>query len=210
MHAGFFLFLGIACICFIVGSVGGLYQIKLKRLLVYSMIYNNGYFLLLLATPSVFNLAILFYFLLIYLLNLLGLFICILALRSSITAKQLTSIYSLSNIFRINPLLAFSFIFLLFSLSGIPPLIGFFGKFYLLFFGFDTSLFFVLCLSLFTSIINVFYYMRLIKIIAFNKTKNIHFTEPLSFSLGCLLFLILFIALFALLVPSLFFNNFKV
>jgi len=174
------------------------------------MIYNNGYFLLLLSTPSVFNLVVLFYFLLIYLLNLLGLFICILALRSSITAKQLTSIYSLSNIFRVNPLLAFSFIFLLFSLSGIPPLIGFFGKFYLLFWGFDNSLIFVLCLSLFTSIINVFYYMRLIKVITFAKTKNIHFIEPISFILGCLLFLILFIALCALLIPSLFFNNFKV
>lgn len=174
------------------------------------MIYNNGYFLLLLSIPSISNLAVLFYFLLIYLLNLLGLFICILSLRSSITAKQLTSIYSLLNIFRINPLLAFSFIFLLFSLSGIPPLIGFFGKFYLLFWSFNNHLFFILCLSLLTSIINVFYYMRLIKITTFIKAKNITFLEPLSPTLSIILFFILFLIICSLLIPSLFFNNFKI
>lgn len=209
-HATSFFFLTISCVCFIVGSIGGVYQIKLKRLLVYSMIYNNGYFLLLLSIPSISNLAVLFYFLLIYLLNLLGLFICILSLRSSITAKQLTSIYSLLNIFRINPLLAFSFIFLLFSLSGIPPLIGFFGKFYLLFWSFNNHLFFILCLSLLTSIINVFYYMRLIKITTFIKAKNITFLEPLSPTLSIILFFILFLIICSLLIPSLFFNNFKI
>jgi NADH:ubiquinone oxidoreductase subunit 2 (subunit N) len=210
MYATSPFFLTIACVSFIVGAIGGLYQIKLKRLLVYSMIYNNGYFLLILAIPSLFNLMALFYFLVIYLLNLLGLFLCILALRSSITSKQLTSIYSLVNIFRVNPILAFSIIFLLFSLSGIPPLIGFFGKFYILFWSFNNLFFFVLCLSLFTSIINIFYYIRLIKIIAFIKTKNIIFIEPLSHTLGIILFIILFLISCILLIPSLFFNNFKI
>jgi proton-translocating NADH-quinone oxidoreductase chain N len=204
-----FLLLIISSTSFIIGALGGLYQIKLKRLLVYSMIYNNGYFLLILSIPSLFNIVTLFYFLFTYLLNLLGLFICILALRSAITGRQLTSIYSMLNLFRVNPLLAFSFMFLLFSLSGIPPLIGFFGKFYLLASSFNNMLTFVLCLSLFTNIINIFYYIRLIKIIIFLKVKNYIFFEPLSLILGIILFIILILLIFILIIPSLFFNNIK-
>lgn len=197
-------------ISFIIGSVGGIYQVKIKRLLVYSMIYNNGYFLLMLANPSLFNVITLCYFLLIYILNLLGLFICIIAVRSAVTNKQLTSIYSLSNLFRINPILALSFIFLLFSLSGIPPLVGFFSKFYLLYTGFSNNFIVIIFIGLFTSILNIFYYMKLIKIIAFSKIKNYIYFEPLSFILGTILFCVLFFLFFVLFIPSLFFDYLKI
>jgi NADH-quinone oxidoreductase subunit N len=203
-------FLIIAGLSFIIGSIGGLYQLKIRRLLVYSMIYNNGYFLLMLANPSLFNMTALCYFLVIYILNLLGLFICIIALRSAITGKQITSIYSLTNLLRINPLIAVSFIFLLFSLSGIPPLIGFFGKFYLLYTGFNNEFLFIICLGLFTSIINTFYYIKLIKIIAFTKNNSYIFFEPISFFLGIILFFILFALIFVLIIPSIFFDSFKI
>lgn len=115
----------------LIGSVGALYQVTIKRLLAYSAIANMGYILLGLCTAySVFQ-FITFYYLLIYLLISINFFSIILVIRRYPSRLKLRNLIDFVSISQSNFLLSALSALCLLSLAGIPPLAGFFGKFFI-------------------------------------------------------------------------------
>lgn len=126
------LFILTALLSIILGSVAAIYQIKLKRLLTYSMITNTGYIVLGLSIGDVSGIFVTLFYLISYIFIMLGLFSVFIILRTAtgdnILIKRLNQ---LINLVEINPFLSFSLFLLLFSIAGIPPLLGFYGKLFL-------------------------------------------------------------------------------
>jgi len=162
----------IALFSLILGSFTAFYQIKLKRLLVFSAIVNNSYFLLSLSTGTFFGLQAFLIYLFFYIILIFSLFNILLSLRKKNNFLLIKKIYELKFLFLINPLLALTFSFFLFSIAGIPPLIGFFGKFYVFYSVLDLSLFFISFIFIIFSIFSTFYYIRLINIMFFSLFNN--------------------------------------
>ena len=82
------------------------------------------------------------------------------------------NIKSFSGLNKKNPFLSFSLAILLFSISGLPPLAGFFGKLYILISAVENKLYFLAIIAILTTIISAFYYLKIIKTIFFDKPTN--------------------------------------
>jgi NADH-quinone oxidoreductase subunit N len=128
------LFLTSALLSIILGSIAAIYQVKLKRLLTYSMITNTGYLLLSFSFGDVSGIYVTVFYLISYILIMLGLFFCFICLRTRSGNFLIKRINMLANLIEINPYLAFSIFILLFSIAGVPPLLGFYSKFFLFLF----------------------------------------------------------------------------
>ena len=113
------------------------------------------------------------------------------------------NINDLSGLSKNHPMLAFGFLIILFSLAGIPPLAGFFAKFYIFLAVIEAKMFTLAIIGLLTTVISAFYYLRIIKIIYFDKPKK-PFDEIYSWSLKMPLICIKW-----LLMPALVFLCFK-
>lgn len=164
-----FYFSGILSI--IVGSLGALYQEKLKRIIAYSAINHIGFVLLGLSSGTFNGFFSSFLYLFIYSLISLNLFIIMFSLKNS-NGTIMNKLNNLIYLKKSNPTLAFSFAILLFSLAGIPPLMGFFNKlFILLSLSLTNNLYFLLIIVVFSSI-SSFYYIRMIKMLLFDFNKN--------------------------------------
>jgi len=100
----------------------------------------------------------------------LGLFSCLLMLRRN--NQYYEDIGDLSGLSKNHPLLSLSFLIILFSLAGIPPLAGFFAKFYIFKAVLEQSMYFLAIVGLLSTVIAAFYYLRIIKIIYFDKEKD--------------------------------------
>ena len=100
----------------------------------------------------------------------LGIFSCIFMMKSE--KKYCETIDDLSGISRNQPILALSFLILLFSLAGIPPLAGFFAKFYIFMAVIEAKMYTLAIIGLVTTVVSAFYYLRIIKIIYFDKPKK--------------------------------------
>tara|TARA_Y100000996_G_C22459983_1_gene617614 strand:+ start:67 stop:468 length:402 start_codon:yes stop_codon:yes gene_type:complete len=104
----------------------------------------------------------------------------------------------LSGLSKKHPILAFSFLIILFSLAGIPPLAGFFAKFYIFMSVIKQSMYFLAVIGLLSTVIAAFYYLRIIKIIYFDKEKekyetNHHFGLKITLALSTIFILVYFI-----------------
>ena len=100
----------------------------------------------------------------------LGFFCCIFMMkRENIFYEKINDLSGLS---KNHPLLALSFIILLFSLAGIPPLAGFFAKFYIFISVIEQSMYFLAIVGLVSTVISAFYYLKIIKIIYFDEAKE--------------------------------------
>ena len=100
----------------------------------------------------------------------LAFFACILMLRRD--NKYFENIEDLSGLSKNHPVLSFSFLIVLFSLAGIPPLAGFFAKFYIFTAVLEQSMYFLAITGLLSTVIAAYYYLRLIKIIYFDSEKE--------------------------------------
>ena len=125
------LFTLTALFSIVLGSVAAIYQIKLKRMLTYSMITNTGYLLLGLSLGDISGIYVTLFYLISYIFIMVGLFFCFLSLRERSSGLLAKRINIFSNLLEINPFLAFSIFILLFSIAGVPPLLGFYSKFFL-------------------------------------------------------------------------------
>ena len=188
------VFLSIASMVF--GAVAAIGQKNLKRLVAYSSISHVGYALAGLATGSNDGIQSSVIYITIYIIMNLGLFSCLLMMkRNNVYYEQIDDLSGLS---KNHPLLSLSLLVILFSLAGIPPLAGFFAKFYIFKSVLEQSMFFLAIVGLLSTVVAAFYYLRLIKIMYFDKEKD-KFDEDhslwLRFSLGAstLLILIYFI-----------------
>ncbi len=159
------VFLSIASM--VLGAVSAIGQNNIKRLIAYSSIGHIGYALAGLATGTNEGIQSTIMYLIIYLFMNLGFFCCIFMMkRENIFYEKINDLSGLS---KNHPLLALSFIILLFSLAGIPPLAGFFAKFYVFMAVIESKMYILAVIGLLTTVISAFYYLRIIKIIYFDK-----------------------------------------
>ena len=158
-------FLSIASMA--LGSFAAIGQRNIKRLMAYSSIGHMGFALLGLAAGTEAGVQGVVLYLLIYLGMNLGVFAVILAMRrGDVMVEQVEDLAGLS---KTNPLLAFVMAMLMFSLAGIPPLAGFFAKFYVFLAAIEAKLYWLSVLGVLTSVVGAYYYLRIIKLMYFDE-----------------------------------------
>ena len=162
------IFLSIASMLF--GAIAAIGQQNLKRLIAYSSISHMGYALAGLATSSNDGIQSSVIYITIYLVMNLGFFSCLLMMKRNNVYYE--NISDLSGLSKNHPLLSLSLLIILFSLAGIPPLAGFFAKFYIFKSVIEQSMYFLAIVGLLSTVVAAFYYLRIIKIMYFDKEKE--------------------------------------
>jgi len=191
------IFLSIASMLF--GAIAAIGQKNLKRLVAYSSIGHMGYALAGLSTGTNHGIQSSITYISIYLFMNLAFFSCIFMLKKD--EKYFENIEDLSGLAKNHPLLSFSFLIVLFSLAGIPPLAGFFAKFYIFTAVIEESMYFLAIIGLLSTVIAAFYYLRLIKIIYFDAEKDKYETNH-NIGLKVTLFMSSIFILFYFIYPS--------
>jgi NADH:ubiquinone oxidoreductase subunit 2 (subunit N) len=166
-------FFVLAVLSVFVGSLGGLEQRKLKTLLAYSSISHTGYLLLSFSTGNLEGMQMMFYYLIIYMVSGLAFWSVYLFLRqkrSSYFNKSNKELGDLVLLNESNPMLGFILAITLFSIAGIPPIVGFLAKIGIFLVVIKSSAYLIAVLSILFSVISTFYYIRLIKILYFENT----------------------------------------
>jgi len=159
------IFLSIASM--ILGAVAAIGQSNIKRLMAYSSIGHMGYALAGIAAGTNAGIQSTIIYLTIYLVMNLGAFGCIFMMKRENIFYE--NINDLSGLSKNHPMLALSFLIILFSLAGIPPLAGFFAKFYVFMAVIEVKMYALAIIGLVTTVISAFYYLRIIKVIYFDK-----------------------------------------
>ena len=162
------VFLSIASMVF--GAVAAIGQKNLKRLVAYSSISHMGYALAGLSTGTNQGIQSSITYITIYLIMNLALFCCLFMIRRN--DNYFEDIDDLSGLSKNHPILSFSLLVVLFSLAGIPPLAGFFAKFYIFMAVIEESMFFLAIVGLLSTVVAAFYYLRIIKIMYFDPEKE--------------------------------------
>ena len=188
------IFLAVASM--ILGAVAAIGQSNIKRLMAYSSIGHMGYALAGLATGTNSGIQSTIIYLTIYLVMNLGAFGCIFMMKRENIFYE--NIKDLSGLSKNHPLLALCFLIILFSLAGIPPLAGFFAKFYVFMAVIESEMYTLAIIGLVTTVISAFYYLRIIKIIYFDRPKkpfeeNYDWGLKISLILSSILLLIYFV-----------------
>ena len=162
------IFISIASM--ILGSVAAIGQTNIKRLMAYSSIGHMGYALAGLATGTLNGISATLSYILIYVVMNIAAFTCILFFsRNKIYFEDIRDLGGLS---KNHPVISICFCIILFSLAGIPPLAGFFAKFYIFKAVIDSQMYTLAIIGLLSSVVAAFYYLRVIKIIYFDKEKE--------------------------------------
>ena len=157
-------FLAIASMA--LGSFAAIGQRNIKRLMAYSSIGHMGYALVGLAAGTAEGVQGVIVYLAIYLAMTLGTFACILAMRRN--GRMVEDIDQLSGLSNTSPMMAFLLAMLLFSLAGIPPLAGFFAKFYVFLAAINAGLYALAVIGVLLSVVGAYYYLRIFKIMYFD------------------------------------------
>lgn len=157
----------IAALSMIVGSIGALTQTNIKRLLGYSSIANIGYALMAVAAGQEFGAGALLVFMTIYVITSLGLFAGVLAMRRR--GGMVEGIGELGGLFGKRPWLAIGLSILVWSVAGLPPFGGFWGKWEVFWAAMDAGLVWLVIIAALASVVSCFYYLRLIKIMWFDE-----------------------------------------
>ena len=181
----------------ILGSVAAIGQKNIKRLLAYSSISHMGYALAGVATGTGYGYTSTIIYITIYVIMNIGTFACLYLMK--VNGKYTEKIDDLSGLSKQKPLLAFSFLILFFSLAGIPPLGGFFAKFFVFMSVIESELYALAIIGLLTTVISAFYYLKVIKVIYFDETKvNLdeirNVTVKTTIVLSCLILSLFFIS----------------
>lgn len=196
------IFISIASM--ILGAVAAMVQKNFKRLLAYSSIGHIGYALAGVATGAISGYKSSIVYISIYVIMNIGAFSCLYLLKKDGQYKE--NISDLSGISKKHPLLAISLLIILFSLAGVPPLGGFFAKFYVFVAVLEQEMYTLAVIGLLTTVMSAFYYLKIIKtiyfddgLITFDSSKNK--TAQISIFASCIILVTFF------LYPSIF-NNF--
>ena len=185
------VFLSLASMIF--GAVAAIGQKNLKRLIAYSSIGHMGYALAGLCVGTNQGIQSSILYISIYLVMNLGFFCCLFMLKRNNTYFE--NIDDLSGLSKNHPLISLSLMVVLFSLAGIPPLAGFFAKFYIFKAILDQSMYYLAIIGLLTTVIAAFYYLRIIKIMYFDLEKEKYdqdYNLGLKFTLALSTILIMF------------------
>jgi len=175
------VFLAVASM--ILGSFAAIGQRNIKRLMAYSSIGNVGYALIGLAAGTVDGVQGVLIYMAIYVVMTAGAFACILAMRRQ--GVNLEGIDDLSGLARSHPGLAFGFATMMLSLAGIPPLAGFFAKFYVFAAAVQVGLVALAVFGVIMSVVGAYYYLRIVKIMYFDEPAGAF--EPMPGSVRAVL-----------------------
>ena len=186
------IFLSIASMIF--GAIAAIGQNNLKRLIAYSSIGHMGYALAGLSTGSNEGIQSSIVYMSIYLVMNLAFFSCLLMLKRNDVYYE--TVDDLSGLSKNHPILSLSLLAILFSLAGIPPLAGFFAKFYIFKAVIEQSMYFLAIVGLLSTVIAAFYYLKIIKVIYFDKEKEGYDTDHNIWLKGSLTFSTLLILLY--------------
>lgn len=159
------VFLSIASM--FLGAFAGIGQSNIKRLMAYSSIGHMGYALVGLVGGTAAGVKGVLIYLLIYLMTLIGVFVCILAMRRK--EGMVEKISDLSGLSRTQPVVAWTLMLLMFSLAGIPPLAGFLGKFYVFVPAITAGYAWLAVLGFIASVISCVYYLNVVKVMFFDE-----------------------------------------
>ena len=183
----------------LLGAVAAIGQKNLKRLMAYSSIGHMGYALAGLTTGTNNGIQSSIAYLVIYLIMNLGIFSLMFMMKRKNIFYE--NIEDLSGLSKNHPLMSLSLLILLFSLAGIPPLAGFFAKFYIFMSIIQAEMYFLAVIGLLTTVVSAFYYLRIIKIAYFDEPKE-SFEIEKNYGLKVSLFLSTFIILLYFIYPS--------
>jgi len=180
----------------LLGAFAAIGQSNIKRLMAYSSIGHVGYALVGLAAGTSAGVQGVLVYMAIYLMMSVGAFGCILAMRRQ--DRMVEGIDDLAGLSRTNPLLAFAFGIFMFAMAGIPPLAGFFGKYFVFLAAIDAGLYGLAVIGLLSSVVAAFYYMRIVKVMYFDEPAD-PFDRPIGRELSTIvaataLFTLLFFA----------------
>ena len=162
------IFLSIASMLF--GAIAAIGQKNLKRLIAYSSIGHMGYALAGLTVGTNEGIQSSIIYICIYLIMNLAFFCCLFMMRRN--QNYFEKIEDLSGLSKNHPILSLCLIIILFSLAGVPPLAGFFAKFYIFMAVIEKSMYFLAIVGLLSTVVAAFYYLRIIKIIYFDPEKE--------------------------------------
>jgi NADH-quinone oxidoreductase subunit N len=177
----------------ILSAVAAIGQNNIKRLMAFSSIGHIGFILAGLAVGTKQSLSAVLVYVFIYVLMNIGTFACIMCLHRK--GAYFEKISDLSGLSKNHPVVAFSLSMLMFSLAGIPPLAGFFAKFYIISSIIEQKIYYLAVIGLISAVISAFYYLRVIKVIYFDQPVDNY--DPvenigIKFSLAVAIIFILF------------------
>ncbi|HEX9325227.1 MAG TPA: NADH-quinone oxidoreductase subunit NuoN [Reyranella sp.] len=152
------------------GAFAALRQQNIKRLMAYSSIGNVGYILLGLASGSEKGIQSVVFYLAIYLVMTLGVFATILLMKRR--GVMVEGVSDLAGLSRSQPMMAFALLLFMFSLAGIPPLAGFWGKLYIFIAAVEAKLYVPAVLGVLASVVASYYYLRIVKVMYFDESAE--------------------------------------
>ncbi|MGR3500201.1 MAG: NADH-quinone oxidoreductase subunit NuoN [Limimaricola soesokkakensis] len=152
------------------GGVAAIGQTNIKRLMAYSSIAHMGFALMGLASGTAFGVQAMLIYMAIYVIMNIGTFAFILSMERD--GRPVTDIGALHMYSRYAPMRALAMLVLLFSLAGVPPMVGFFGKLYVLRAAYEGGLTWLAVLGVIASVIGAFYYLRIVYYMYFGEERE--------------------------------------
>ncbi len=161
------IIIAISILSMLLGAFAAINQTSIKRLMAYSSIGHVGYALIGLAAGTEAGIQGLIIYMTIYLVMNLGTFAVILCMRQK--GRMVEGIDDLRGLSRTHPMMAAAMAIFMFSMAGIPPLAGFFGKLYVFLAAIEAELYVLAVIGVLTSVVGAFYYLRIIKLMYFDE-----------------------------------------
>jgi NADH-quinone oxidoreductase subunit N len=160
----------------LLGSFAAIGQKNIKRLMAYSSIGHMGYALVGLSSGSMAGVRGVLIYMLVYMVMTLGTFACIMAMKRK-DGNHVESVDDLAGLSQTNPLMASVLTVMMFSLAGIPPLAGFFAKYFVFMAAIEAHLYALAIIGVLASVVGAYYYLRVIKLMWFDDPKG-EFARP--------------------------------
>lgn len=207
-YEGFFYWQSVGLICsflsIFLGTFSALHQSKIKRFLAFSSIGHVGFLLLGFSTGTILGVQSLLFYLVIYTFMMVNIWAIVISLEVRNNGiVQVKYINDLQGLSKSNPVLAYSLAINMFSMAGVPPLAGFFSKFYILFSALESSFNILVIGAILLSVVSAFYYIRFIKIIFFDESNTGFYHEnTISYGHSLILGLTFLFILFLFLCPG--------
>jgi len=197
------IFLSIASM--FLGAIAAIAQSNIKRLLAYSSIGHIGYILIALVAANDDGVKASSIYMFSYMVMNIAIFTILLSMK--VKNEYLVNISDLKGLSKSNPIVSLSISIIMLSMAGIPPFVGFFGKFYVFIAAIENDLYVLSILGVLASVISAYYYLRIIKIMYFDEKKNEEqLIFKISFQSKVILSLSLFIIICFIFYPSLLIN----
>ena len=156
----------ISVVSMVLGALAAIGQTDIKRLMAYSSIGHMGYALIGLAVGTPLGMRGVLVYLIVYIFMSAGTWACIIAMRRQGSAVE--KIEDLGGLARTDPALALAFAIFMFSMAGIPPLAGFFGKLYVFLAAVQSGMWTLAIIGVLTSVVGSYYYLRIVKVMYFD------------------------------------------